>query len=180
MYKGRVEKLHKQGIITDEEYNSLMEIGFDKDGYIKPGVPKCGNDFDVRYNLGFKPYQINLIEAVKASSPWLGAECTFPSLFGKYGFTYGGICDGWQWLTKDNIAPNAAKHGKKPLEMASELELWQMLAISNMYYNNCHSEWCDKAEKKAHDWELYCHKIQGDFDGFNLSQEVLDKIQEPT
>lgn len=149
MYKCRVEKLHKQGVITDEEYNSLMEIGFDEDGYLKQGVYKGGYDLDIRYNLGFKPYQINLLEAVKESSPWLGAENSFPSLFGRYGFTYCGICDGWRWLTKDNITSSAARHGKKPLEMASELELWQMLALSNIYYNRYHSELCDKAEKRG-------------------------------
>jgi hypothetical protein len=70
MYKARIEKLHKNGVITDEEYDSLVDVGFDNNGKLKPGVYK-GN-INTRYCLGFEPGKENLIEAVKIQN--LGLE----------------------------------------------------------------------------------------------------------
>ena len=176
MYKARIEKLHKNGVITDEEYDNLVDIGFDDNGKLKPGVYK--GDITTRYCLGFEPGKENLIEAVKNSEPWLGAESDYPELFGTYGMGVYGICDYWRWWTLDNLTEVAIKHGKKPLESATELELWKMLALSNLYWYTNYSEWHDEAEKRAHDWEMCYHKANGDFDGFNLDKEVLDKIKE--
>nr|DAJ33076.1 MAG TPA: Short C-terminal domain [Caudoviricetes sp.] len=69
MYKARIEKLHKNGVITDEEYDNLVDIGFDDNGKLKPGVYK--GDITTRYCLGFEPGKENLIKAVKNSEPWL-------------------------------------------------------------------------------------------------------------
>ncbi len=53
--------------------------------------------------------------------PMIGAEKYFPDLFGKYGYTFTGVGDGWQW----NFAA---------LQEASEADLWKMLAIASTYW----------------------------------------------
>ena len=77
----------------------------------------------------------NLYEFVKEwCIPMLGAENYFPDLFGKYGYTYTGICDGWQWL-------------KDRLKDAPEKDLWQMLAIASTYWMLNYEKWYDDLRK---------------------------------
>lgn len=67
--------------------------------------------------------------------PPLGAEDYFPTLFGKYGYTFTGICDGWRW-------------DKERLNEASSEELWQMLAISAMYWQSNYELWYEELQDK--------------------------------
>ena len=53
--------------------------------------------------------------------PPLGAEYYFPDLFGKYGRTFTGICDGWNWFDDS-------------LKDAQETDLWKMIAITALYW----------------------------------------------
>lgn len=139
MYKKRVEKLHDKGVISDEEYADILRCGFNDKGRVNPGVRPAL--LGTKYALGLDPNNINLLEEVRHLTPWLGADTDIPELFGKYGVTYCGICDGWRWFTPDNLTEWAIANGKKPLESATELELWQMLALSSLYWYNSYREW---------------------------------------
>lgn len=70
--------------------------------------------------------------------PMLGAENYFPELFGKYGKTFTGICDGWWWLDER-------------LKDASEKDLWEMLAIASTYWLLNYEKWFDKERTKLHE-----------------------------
>ena len=59
-------------------------------------------------------------------TPMFGAENVEP--FGKYGYTFTGICDGWEWKDEE-------------LAKAPELDLWKMLAISETYWRINYERW---------------------------------------
>lgn len=66
--------------------------------------------------------------------PMLGAENYFPDLFGKYGRTFTGICDGWKWFDDK-------------LQEAPEIDLWKMLAIEAKYWELNYQAWYNKVRK---------------------------------
>ena len=149
MYIKEVEKLHKDGIYTDEMYSKIMNSMDDcGTGQLTGVVP---HNADLIYNLKFNPDDFNLVELVVHSTPWLGADYDYPELFGKYGYTFTGIGDGFRWLRKDPnteftfkqeaLNDTAATHGYKAIDDATELELWKMLALSERYWGNCYKEW---------------------------------------
>lgn len=132
MELNEVNRLHEIGVYTDEMYNKIMNSMSDcGTGQLIGFVPTMA---DIIYSLKFDPDNFNLIEVVKESTPWLGADNDYPELFGKYGYTYCGICDGFRW--KDSI------------NEATELELWMMLALSERYWGNRYRELFHKEEKK--------------------------------
>lgn len=67
--------------------------------------------------------------------PMLGAEHAFPDLFGKYGYTFVGIGDGWQW----NFAA---------LQDAPEDDLWKMLAIGSTYWYINYARWYNEHRRQ--------------------------------
>lgn len=149
MYIEEVERLHKTGIYTDEIYTKITDSMRDcGTGQLIGIVPdKAG----LIYNLKFNPDDFNLVELVVNSTPWLGADNDYPDLFGKYGYTFCGIGDGFRWFRKDpnikltynQIALNdkAVANSYKAIDDATELELWKMLALSERYWSNCYKEW---------------------------------------
>lgn len=66
--------------------------------------------------------------------PMLGAEKYFPELFGKYGYTFSGMGQGWQW----NFAS---------LQEAPESDLWKMLAIASTYWFLNYERWYQKQKE---------------------------------
>lgn len=149
MYVKEVERLHKVGIYTDEMYNKIMDSMKDcGTGQLVGVIP---GKADLIYNLKFNPDDFNLVELVVNSTPWLGADHDYPELFGKYGYTFSGIGDGFRWYRKDpnsaftckQVALNntAMAHGYKAIDDATELELWKMLALLETYWCNSYIEW---------------------------------------
>ena len=142
MFKAEVDRLHKVGVYSDDEYNSIMKsMDVNEKGELIGVVP---NGIWTLYSLKFDLKKQSLVDIVKDSTPWLGADSDFPELFGKYGYTISGIYDGWDWFTQDSITDYAMNHGHKPIEEATELELWKMLALTNTYWYNSYKEWYDK------------------------------------
>ena len=92
--------------------------------------------------------------------PPLGAESIDP-IFNTYGMTISGICDGWWWFTKDNITEHAKQHGHKPIEEATEVEIWRMIAICSRYWEAEYTEWYHKSDKilrayaDTYGWDLW-------------------------
>lgn len=82
-------------------------------------------------------------------TPMLGAE-EYDEVFKVYGYTYTGIGDGYSWFTNRENLPmymgtkindiNRLK-GHKPIEEASELELWKIIAISSRYWEVNYKRW---------------------------------------
>lgn len=88
----------------------------------------------IRLPIGAYPVKeislnVSLTDLIKKYCiPPLGAENFFPKLFGKYGYTYAGICDGWNWIGE-------------ALDLAPEEDLWKMLAITSTYWHLNYQKW---------------------------------------
>lgn len=91
-----------------------------------------------------------LLDAVNQSSPALGWDTKYPNLFGKYGFTLVGVCDGWVWFNSDTITESARCSGHLPLSDASDEELLEMLSMERGYWLDRYETWLKQAEEKAH------------------------------
>lgn len=141
MHKSDVDKCLEKGILTPEEYSKFMSrLSETEDGQL---IGVSTNDH-CRYN-----YELNsriltdkdLIKYVTHDiTPPLGAEY-MDETFGIYGMTVSGICDGWHWFTKDNITDYAIQNGHKPIEEATETELWKMAAMADRYWHIQYERW---------------------------------------
>ena len=89
-----------------------------------------------------------LLDKVRQSCPALGWDSKYPNLFGKYGMTICGICDGWHWFEEDNITDTARNHGHLPLTDASDTELMEMFAMTQDYWLEKYQEWLKNAREK--------------------------------
>lgn len=92
--------------------------------------------------------RLALLDKVRQCSPGLGWDDTYPYLFGKYGMTICGICDGWRWFEVTNITDAARNNGCLPLDAASDAELLEMFAITQDYWLKKYEEWLERAEEK--------------------------------
>lgn len=162
MYKKEIDRLHKNGVYSDEMYEAIMSsMKESDDGQMIGFVPGKAS---LIYNLKFNPDNYNLVDLVVHSTPWLGADNDYPELFGKYGYTFCGIGDGFRWYRVDPnteftyyqqaIHDKALEIGKLPIDYATETELWKMLALSNTYWLNNYKEWLDKEEKKNYELRM--------------------------
>lgn len=91
--KSEIKRLYKLGVFTNDEYEKFMETGFNDNGELNPCV--LPDKTELKYCLKFNPDDFDLVDVVEASTPWLGADYDFPELFGKYGYTVAGLCDGF-------------------------------------------------------------------------------------
>ena len=139
MKKSKLDRLYKENILTENEYLSFFKTMHvnEKDemiGAIPNGKASYKYYFDGDLLGG------NLVNFLKTRvTPPLGAEY-IDDIFGKYGMTVCGICDYWYWFTRDNITEYALNDGRRPIEEASELELWKMIAICERYWEIFYSQ----------------------------------------
>ena len=115
---------------------------------------------------------------VKSIVPPLGAEYDDP-IFNTYGMSISGICDAWHWFTKDNITETAIRHGHKPIEEASELELWQIIALCEWYWEKQYRQWYKKANKKSRRLDKFigdCERAYFGYDKGDYTEETVDRV----
>ena len=86
-----------------------------------------------------------VLDKVLFCCPPLGWDDVYPDLFGIYGYTFSGVCDGWKWNTEENISDRVREDGKLPITKASYVELLNMLALMNEYWHNQYMEWYRRA-----------------------------------
>lgn len=98
------------------------------------------NGTGLKYHLKFDLETKSLVDVVADCEPWLGADHDFPELFGKYGYTYCGIGDGFNFFRENTINDVAKEHGYKALDDSTDVELWEMLALINTYWLNKYKE----------------------------------------
>lgn len=97
--------------------------------------------FEQRWAMNYDIKTGNLVEYInKYVSPWLGAE-SYDEVFKTYGYTYCGIADGYKWFTNENINDTTRSNGHKPLEEATELELWKIIGMCMAYWMGLYKEW---------------------------------------
>lgn len=147
MKKKYFDELLKNGVLTQEEYNDVFtKMRLHEDGCLIGVVPK--EYYIIKYNLEGDMLQGNLTDFVKNHiNPPYEFERTYP--FSKYGIMICGIGDYWKWFTKDNINSNAINYGYRPIEEATEKELWQMIGMSSRYWHIMYQRmYYDLKEKK--------------------------------
>lgn len=139
MKKSKLDRLYKEDILTENEYLSFFKtMHVNEKDEMMGMIP----DSNASYKYYFDGDLLggNLVDFLKTRvTPPLGAE-NMDDVFAKYGMTVCGICDYWYWFTKDNITEYALNNGRKPIEEASELELWKMIAICERYWEIFYSQ----------------------------------------
>ena len=137
--KKKLDKLLKEDVLTQEEYASFFQhMSENENGYMIGCVP-AGNAYH-KYCLDGDLLNGNLLEFLKKRvTPPIGAD-DMDETFGKYGIMIYGVCEYWHWFTKDNITEYALNNGRRPIEDASELELWKMIAIASRYWETFYSD----------------------------------------
>ena len=135
--------LIKKGIITEEEYRKFISDKNVNNGEITGGYRNT-ESIVRKYKFNGNLLDGSLVDFIRYNIvPPLGAE-SYDKVFKIYGYSYYGICDGYEWFTKDNITDTAIKNGYKPLEEATELELWKIIAICSRYwkvfYERCYRD----------------------------------------
>ena len=133
MYKQELDELLERGVLSQDEYSEFFKTMYaNEEGQMIGTKPNgtCSNKYDFDGNL----IDGSLLEFVlKEITPPLESEY-IDDVFKKYGITVCGIYDGWHWFRKDNISKQAIGLGYKPIEEATETELWKIIAISSRYW----------------------------------------------
>lgn len=139
MKKSKLDRLYKENILTEDEYLSFFKTMHvnEKDEMIG-AIPNGKTSY--KYYFDGDLLGGNLVNFLKTRvTPPLDAEY-IDDVFAKYGMAVCGICDYWYWFTKENITEYALNEGKKPIEEASELEVWKMIAICERYWKVFYSQ----------------------------------------
>ena len=120
-----------------------------------------------------------MLDKVRNCTPQLGWDYLYPDLFGKYGMTISGICDGWSWFEEDNITDCTRERGHLPLTDASDIELLTMWAISADYWLNKYEEWYkDSSEKslKLDNFIFECERKYFGYDKDGYTDKTIENI----
>ena len=116
-----------------------------------------------------------LLDKVKCSTPCLGWDYKYPDLFGKYGCTISGICDGWHWYS----AYEAYKNGHSPLTDATDNELLEMWAMADSYWLRQYTQWYKRSKEKSSklDWFIgECERRYFGYDKDGYTDKTIDRI----
>lgn len=148
MYIKDLQQCLNKGIISQREYDEIFKkMSISPDGnQLIGGIPKTKGV--IKYYLEGDMSDDSLLEflTTRITVPY-GAEDIDP-LFRTYGVMVCGICDYWSWFTKDNITPHAISCGHKPIEYASDKELWKMIAICSRYHEVFYEREYDRVREK--------------------------------
>lgn len=112
-------------------------------------------------------------------TPNLGWDDKYPELFGVYGYTFCGICDGWSWFEEDKITDYARSKGRKPLTEASDMELLEMLALANGYWLKKYEKWHKEALNKSHKLDIFigeCERKYFGYDEDGYTDKTIDRV----
>lgn len=134
MLKKDLNKCYKDGTLTEAEYNEWLSGMHENNKGELCGVCPNGKIY-YKFEMDGDIFDQPLWQFVsKSIVPPLGVETTFP-VFAKYGYTYGGICEGFQW-----------KEDK--LKEAPEIDLWQMIGIASRYWETSYKRWYNQTQSK--------------------------------
>ena len=140
MYKEKLDNLLKRGVLTQSEYNKFFDTVSKNDKGEMIGI-KPSERFCYKYDFDGNLLDGSLLDFVinEVTVP-LGAEEIDP-VFKIYGYSYFGICDGYNWITRETINDKQIENGHKPIEDANELELWKIIGICSRYWESRYKEW---------------------------------------
>lgn len=182
MYKNKFDELVKSGVISQLEKKKIYsQMKPNSDGQL---IGRSDIKIDYKYRIGGDIFNENLCDfVIKYCVPPLGME-DIDNTFKIYGMSVCGICDKWHWFTRDNINQYAIEKGHKPIEYATNEELWKMLAMSSMYWEGSYKEWCDKSEQKSTILDEFIGDCEREYFGYdddgytiNTIKRILDSIK---
>lgn len=119
-----------------------------------------------------------LLNKVRKCVPDLGFDNKYPQLFGVYGMTMGGICDGFYWFD-DKLTDYGRKCGHKPLTEATDIELLEMWAITQDYWLGKYTEWLKRSEEKSSKLDYfigYCERMYFGYDKNGYTDKSIDRV----
>ena len=121
-----------------------------------------------------------ILDKVLHCTPNLGWDYEYPDLFGKYGLTICGICDGWRWFTEENITDYARKNGHLPITDASTEELLEMWAVADHYWLECYEDWFRRSEQKSAKLDRFIGYCERNYYGYDdkYTLDTIDQILE--
>ena len=143
----KLKSLRNEGIFNKDELVQVDRIINEFSlGEKNIGIPDI---IKFKYYLGFDvSYVTNeelLRELIEHCSPPPGIE-NFNELFRKYGMTSYGLEDKWVWFREESLTIALSKKGFAPIESASEMECWKMIALSAFYWQRFYEENSTKNE----------------------------------
>lgn len=134
MYIKDLKDCLRNGAITQQEYDEIFEyMSIHEDGEQLIGVIPNTKGM-IKFNLDGDMTDGSLIDFLKTRITPPYEATRIDPLFTKYGMMVCGIGDYWHWFTKNNITQYALDNGHKPIEEATEEELWKMIAICSRYW----------------------------------------------
>lgn len=139
MKKKYFDELLKAGVLTQEEYNDVFtKMRLSEDGTLFGVVPQT--NYIIKYKLEGDMLNGDLRDFVKRHivPPY---EFVNVEPFSKYGILYTGIGDRWDWFTKGNISQRGYAVGYRPIEEATEEELWKMIAMASRFWEVSYRRW---------------------------------------
>lgn len=177
MYKDKFDELVKKGIISDTENSKIYaQMRPNSDGQFI-GVSDAAIDY--KYYTEEDIFNETLCDYVISHCvPQLGMEY-IDDTFKTYGITYSGICDGWSWFREANITQHAIEKGHKPIEQATNEELWKMLAMSSMYWEGQYKEWYKQSEKKSEILDRFIGECEMKYFGYDkdgYTQKAIHRV----
>lgn len=117
-----------------------------------------------------------LLDKVRECTPSLGWDEKYPDLFGKYGMTMCGICDGWIWFEEDKITDYAREKGHKPITDATDTELLEIWAMASDYWLNKYEVWLRESEEKSSKLDQFIGRCERNYFGYDKEGYTLKTI----
>lgn len=120
-----------------------------------------------------------LLNKVRNCTPQLGWDDKFPNLYGKYGMTISGICDGWHWFEEDNITEYSRQKGRLPLTDATDIELFEMWAVADNYWLGKYEKWLKHSEEKSSKLDNFIGKCEREYFGYDdggYTDKTIDRV----
>ena len=153
MKKIELDELLNRGVLNNEEYEEFFKCMHVNDEGEMIGTLPCD---EIYYKYELNGDISNLLDfVIKEVCPPEGME-SFNKTFYTYGYGTYGVSDKWIWFKSDTITDYAKEHGHKPIEEASELELWKMVALSSRYWHVSYQRWLRDEEDRFEKYRL-CH-----------------------
>lgn len=131
--KRELDNLLERGVLSAPEYAEFfqtMEVA--EDGRL---VGLCPNTHaQHKYDIEGDLWDESLLDFVLKEIVFpIGIE-RYDEVFSTYGKMIYTDQEHWVWWTRDNIPEEAIEQGCKPIEDATEEELWKMVAIASRYW----------------------------------------------
>lgn len=131
--KRELDELLERGVLSNEEYDEFFErMKVASNGQVIGICPTTHalHKYELNGDLWDESLRDFLMKEVKFP---IGIE-KFDDVFSIYGKMVYMDQEYWVWWTRENIPDEAIEDGCRPIEDATEEEIWKMIAIASRYW----------------------------------------------